>query len=175
MTERTPDTAPPADDTRGTIGMSAQGDWQIRFERHLPHSVARVWQAITEPDQQDRWVPGVRIVAEPGGAVVFDFGGEGGAEGEVLAVDPPTSIEHTWRWPGEPDSVVRWEIQPDGDGAVLVLLHRPVRPEPAVHYSAGWHTMLDSLAVHLDGGDPGALTPDYEQQLVDWYTAQASG
>lgn len=174
MTEPRADAPPRPDDARGTLGMGPDGTWQIRFERHLPHSAERVWAAITDPEQQDRWVPGVRIEARVHGAVAYDFGDEGRVDGEVLAVDPPTSIEHSWRWPGEPDSVVRWEVRPEGDGSVLVLLHRPLRPEPAVDYCAGWHAMLDSLAVHLDGGEPADLTPDYEQ-LTGWYAAQATG
>jgi hypothetical protein len=37
---------------------------------------------------------------------------------------------------------------------VLVLLHRPLRPEPAVDYATGWHAMLDALAAHLNGAVP---------------------
>ena len=65
-------------------------------------------------------------------------------------------------------------VGPDGDGSVLVLLHRPVRPEPAVDYCTGWHVMLDALAVHLDGGDPGAGEPDFAA-LHETYSAAAPG
>lgn len=62
---------------------------------------------------------------------------------------------------------------PDGEGARLVLLHRPLRSEPAIDYSAGWHLMLDALAVHLDGGDP-ATAADFDA-LFATYAAAASG
>lgn len=156
-----PDAPPPADDRRGTFGVDDDGAWQVRFERRLSHRPDRVWQALVDPDQQDRWVPGVRIEAVVGGAVRYDFGDEGVADGVVLAVEPPVALEHTWRWPGEPESTVRWELSPAGDGTVLVLLHRPLRPEPAVDYCIGWHTMLDALAIHLGGGDVAALEPDW--------------
>jgi uncharacterized protein YndB with AHSA1/START domain len=163
-----PDAAPASDDRRGTLGVGPDGAWQIRFERRLPHPPARVWDALVDLDQQDRWVSGVRIHAQVGGRVVFDFDAEGRAEGEVLVVDPPRALEHTWLWPDEPPSTVRWEISPDGDGSRLVLLHRPLRPEPAVDYAAGWHGMLDSLATHLAGGTPGE--PDYAA-LYESYAA----
>jgi uncharacterized protein YndB with AHSA1/START domain len=154
-----PDDSPAVDDRRGTLGVGPDGQWQIRFERRLSHPPQRVWDSLVDVDQQDRWVPGVRIHARVGGPVVFDFAAEGRAEGEVLLVEPPRALEHTWLWPGEPPSTVRWEIAPDGDGSLLVLLHRPLRPEPSVDYAAGWHAMLDALATHLDGGEP--TEPDY--------------
>jgi uncharacterized protein YndB with AHSA1/START domain len=166
--------APPGalDDRRGTLGVGPDGEWQIRFERRLPHPPERVWAALVDGDQQDHWVPGVRIHARVGGPVVFDFDDEGKAEGEVLAVDPGRALEHTWLWPGEPHSTVRWEITPDGEGSLLVLLHRPLRPDPAVDYAAGWHGMLDALAVHLDGEDPPV--PDYSA-LYETYAAARGG
>jgi uncharacterized protein YndB with AHSA1/START domain len=167
-----PDRAPSPNSRRGTLGVDADGSWQIHFERRIPHPPERVWAALVDVDQQDRWVPGVRIHARVGGPVVFDFDAEGRAEGEVLVVDPPRALEHTWLWPGEPPSTVRWEISPDGAGTLLVLRHRPVRPEPAVDYSTGWHVMLDALAIHLDGGDPAAAEPDFAA-LYESYEAAA--
>jgi len=57
-------------------------------------------------------------------------------------------------------------------GTLLVLRHRPVRPEPAVDYSTGWHVMLDALAIQLDGGDPAAAEPDFAA-LYESYEATA--
>jgi hypothetical protein len=51
-----------------------------------------------------------------------------------------------------------------------VLLHRQLRPDPAVDYATGWHAMLDALAVYLDGGDPAE--PDYAG-LYEQYAAAA--
>jgi uncharacterized protein YndB with AHSA1/START domain len=162
----TEDRQPPADDPRGTLGVGEDGQWQIRFQRRLRHSPERVWAALTDPTDQAAWAPGVTIDATEGGAVVFDFGDEGRADGRVLAADPPRVLEHTWLWPGEPESTVRWELSADGDGTLLVLWHRPVREEPAVSYCTGWHAMLDALAVLLDGGDPGGLSPDYDELFM---------
>ena len=157
----TPDQPPVPTDRRGTLGVGTDGQWQIRFERRLQHSPDRVWAALTDPAQQAQWMPGVTIDATVGGKVVFDFGDEGRADGEVLAVEPPTSLEHTWIWPGEPRSVVRWDISADDDHTVLVMLHRELRQAPAVDYTTGWHAMLDAFGTFVDGGDPAALEPDY--------------
>jgi uncharacterized protein YndB with AHSA1/START domain len=155
-------------DTRGSLGLGPDGAWQIRFERRLPHSPTRVWAALTDPEEQRHWLPGVTLTPRVGSPVVYDFDAEGTAEGTVLVVDPGRRLEHTWSWPGEPESRVRWELTPDGTGTLLVLLHRPLRPEPAISYCTGWHAMLDALPVHLDGGDPETLEPDYAA-LYDLY------
>ncbi|QFG26406.1 SRPBCC family protein [Actinomadura sp. WMMB 499] len=138
---------------RGTLTEASDG-WRIRFERRLPHPPERVWRALSDPGQQGAWMPGVRIEPRVGGAVVYDFGDEGRADGEVLAVEQGKLLEHSWTWPDEPRAVVRWELRPDGDGTLLTLLHRPLRVEPARVYCVGWHAMLDALDVVLDGGTP---------------------
>ncbi|NDL57909.1 SRPBCC family protein [Phytoactinopolyspora mesophila] len=166
------DQPPIPGDRRGTLGVGPDGEWQIRFERRLRHAPGRVWAALTDPDQQAQWVPGVTIEATVGGKVVFDFGDEGMAEGEVLAVEPPRALEHTWIWPGEPRSVVRWDISVDGDETVLVMLHRQLRQAPAVDYATGWHAMLDAFGIYLDGGDPAAAEPDYAG-LFEFYSQAA--
>ncbi|MFB4197683.1 SRPBCC domain-containing protein [Streptomyces carpaticus] len=145
------DRAPDPLDRRGTMGMSRDGSWQIRFERRLRHSPRRVWEALADARQRSLWLPGAELHTEPGGRARFDFGEEGAAEGEVLRAEAPHLLEHTWLWPGEPSSVVRWEITPHEEGTAVVLLHRALRPEPAAQYRAGWHHILDSLDTHLDG------------------------
>ncbi|WP_159029968.1 SRPBCC family protein [Streptomyces marincola] len=171
MAETDMDLAPAADDRRGTLGVGQDGAWQIRFERRLAHAPERVWAALAEPEQRARWMPGVTLDAAPGGTARYDFGEEGAAEGRVLVADPPHRLEHTWRWPGEPEAVVRWEITPEGEGSLLVLLHRPLAAEPAVHYCVGWHAMLDGLGAHLAGDTPAE--PDYAA-LAEGYARAAS-
>ena len=54
---------------------------------------------------------------------------------------------------GEPDSAVRFELRPDGDGTILALDHRGLPPGSIAGYGAGWHSHLDSLDAHLAGGE----------------------
>jgi uncharacterized protein YndB with AHSA1/START domain len=152
--------------------MGSSGDFEVRFERRLSQPPSRVWDSLVDPDQQALWVPGVRFEARVGAPVLFDFGDEGRAEGEVLAVDPPQMLEHTWLWPGEPSSTVRWQLDAVDGGTLLVLLHRPLRSEPAVDYCTGWHVMLDALDAYVDGRDPHASVPDFAG-LYEQYAAQS--
>lgn len=160
MTDRQQDMAP--DDGRGSLAPGPDGQGQVLFRRHLRHAPERVWAALSEPAQQAQWVPGVQIDARVGGAVLFDFEEQGRAEGEVLVADAPRVLEHTWLWPDEPPSTVRWELEPDGSGGThLLLRHRPVRRGPAVDYATGWHVMLDALGMHLSGDGLSGWEPDW--------------
>jgi uncharacterized protein YndB with AHSA1/START domain len=37
--------------------LSEGGRYVLRFERHLGHSVERVWRALTEPSELAHWFP----------------------------------------------------------------------------------------------------------------------
>ena len=136
----------------GTI-QPLEGRSLVRFERRYPHSMERVWAALTEPEQLHQWfgegdielelVEGGRFdvvttgPAELVGAMIEFGGGEEALERHdtVLQVDPPRLLEHTF-YGGE--SVVRWELQPDGDGCLLRLTHTMGAPAgPGLPAGAG--------------------------------------
>ena len=46
----------------------------VRFERRYPHSVDRVWQAVTEPEELGHWFPSaVEVDLREGGEMHFTF------------------------------------------------------------------------------------------------------
>ena len=93
----------------------------VRFERRYPHSVDRVWRAVTEPDQLARWFPTtVEADLREGGAMRFTFpGGEmEPMDGAVTVLDPPRRFAFLW---GEEE--LRIELEPDGDGCRLHFTH----------------------------------------------------
>ena len=140
---------------RGTLGVGPDGSFQIQFIRNLARAPEEVWQWLTEPERLERWLPGCRIEAREGGAVIFDFGEEGAATGEVLSLTVPAGgpgrLEHTWVWEGVPTSVVTWQLEPADGGTRLTLVHRELVEEPAREFALGWHMMLDALRLYLDG------------------------
>jgi uncharacterized protein YndB with AHSA1/START domain len=121
-----------------------EGRPALRFERRLPHSVERVWRAVTEPAELARWfvaeVPWTPIAGEE-----FEAGGE---RGRITSLEPPCLI--AWSWGVERYS---FELTADGDGCVLVFTH-VFNPElgPGWQHAAGWETYFNRLEAHLAGG-----------------------
>jgi uncharacterized protein YndB with AHSA1/START domain len=129
--------------------------WQLRFTRHLPHPIDKVWRAVTEPEHLLAWFPTTIDGERAAGAdLTFRFPHEDAPEmkGTMLAWDPPRLMELRW---GD-DDVLRIELAPDADGTRLTLVD--VFPEQgrAARDGAGWHASLDALTGHLQGD----ATPD---------------
>ena len=71
--------------------------------------------------------------------------------GEVLAVDPPNSVEFTWGWHDDKDerghsSTVRFDVKPAGSGAQFTLTHSGLPDdESAGNHNQGWTSSLRKL------------------------------
>jgi uncharacterized protein YndB with AHSA1/START domain len=172
----------------GTVE-NVQGRWVLRFERRLPHPPERVWDALTRPDRIAQWfgdgdidlelVAGGKFEIRTAGppelvdAIIAEVGEQGLVQhNTVLRVEPPAVFEHTF---GDPDSVVRWELTPDGGGSVLRLTHT-APPEFTISEEgprtlAGWHAVLERLAHVLDG-KPGDWRRERWDALRDEYAAR---
>ena len=116
----------------------------LRLTRSLLHSPEKVWGAISEPAQLEKWFVAV-VPWEPRVGETFEAGG---ASGAVTEVDPPRVL--AWTWSVEE---YRFELIPDGEGCVLVFTH-VFNPDygPDWQHAAGWEAYVDRLEVHLDGG-----------------------
>ena len=116
----------------------------LRFERRLAHPVARVWRAVTEPDELAQWFV-APVAWTP--ALGETFEGEG-QSGEIVALEAPTLLRWTWG-----DERYSFELAADGDGCRLVFTH-VFDPSygPAAQHAAGWETYLDRLEALLAGG-----------------------
>ncbi|HEX6115551.1 MAG TPA: SRPBCC family protein [Solirubrobacterales bacterium] len=120
----------------------------LRFERRLPHSVERVWRAVSEPAELSRWfVAPVDWTPEPG--EVFESYGQAG---EITEVEPPRLL--AWTWGGERFA---FELEPDGEGCLLVFMHVFDEREQGANYASGWEIHLSRLDALLAGG---SLTVD---------------
>ena len=129
----------------------------IAFERRLGHPVEAVWAALTDPEGLAVWLGPGTLEPREGGQVSIRTGPadrperQGVMSGRVLTWDPPRVLEHEWVQPGLEISVVRYELEADGDGTILKLTHRRSVAPVATGGRAGWHAYLDRLAAHLDG------------------------
>lgn len=165
------------------------GRWVLRFERRLPHPREKVWDALTRPERM-RWlfgegeieldlVAGGRLEVQTTGppelvdAIIREAGEDALVQHDtVLRVDPPSVFEHTF---GDPDSVVRWELTPHGDGTLLRLTHTEPRAfaigEHGPRDLAGWHSILEQLVDALDG-KPTKWRVERWEALRDEYAAR---
>jgi uncharacterized protein YndB with AHSA1/START domain len=137
----------------GTIDQQ-DGKHVVRFERRFEHPVEEVWEAIATPAGIKGWLGEAQLDLTAGGRVWLRFDKTVGneIEGRVTEVEPPRVLEYTF---GRPDSVLRWELEPEGDSAtVLVLTHTLPTPDQAASALAGWHTLLDMIPAAIDGQDP---------------------
>ena len=116
----------------------------LRLERRLGHPVERVWRAVTEPTELERWFVS-EVPWKPEAGEVFEAAGE---TGRIVTLEPPHVI--VWTWGVERYS---FELTPDGHGCVLVFTH-VFNPDlgPGWQHAAGWETYLDRLDAHLAGG-----------------------
>jgi uncharacterized protein YndB with AHSA1/START domain len=117
----------------------------VRFQRLYDFTPAELWSAITDPDRLARWLALAEVEPGDGGRVRLGFE-DGVTEGRILTWDEPHVLEYEWRFTGEDESVVRFELVPQEFGTLLVLDHRRLGRSAGAGYAAGWHAHLDALA-----------------------------
>jgi uncharacterized protein YndB with AHSA1/START domain len=125
--------------TEGTLE-TIDGRPALRFERSLAHSVERVWRAISEPAELERWFPAAADWTPATGEAY-------GATGEVTEVDAPHRL--AWIFAGERYS---FELAAQQDGCRLIFTHVFDDRALAARTAAGWETYLARLEPHLAGG-----------------------
>ncbi|MFI5525416.1 SRPBCC family protein [Streptomyces platensis] len=138
----------PHSDTLTTAG----GRTALRMERRLAHPPAKVWSAITDPALLGQWFPSeVTVELRPGGAMTFAMPGVSdiAMTGTVTDAEEPRLFAFAW---GEDH--LRWEITPDGDGSLLVLVHTFGDRFGGASFASGWHLCLTALSQLLDGDSP---------------------
>lgn len=114
----------------------------LRFECSLPHSIERVWRAVSMPAELARFFPGAADWTPREGERI-DLGGD--ATLEVTAVEEPHRL--AWTFAGQPQS---FELAAVDDGCRLVFTH-VIDDLPAAQTAAGWETYLSRLKPHLAG------------------------
>lgn len=134
--------------------LRAEGERRgVRFERLYSVPAEELWDALTSPERLARWLAPGSVGNGPDSSVRLDFGQGGLVTGRVLCWEPPSLLELEWRFDGETESVVRFELSPAAEGTLLVLDHRALAAGHATGYSAGWHAHLASLSDQLEGRD----------------------
>lgn len=159
-------------DTNGTMGFVDERAF-TSFERELDASIDRVWDLIASADGLERWLAPATVDLRAGGSVDIDFGEDGLAGGAIIDLVPGSVLEYEWQFPGEPNSVIRFELSDLGDGRTrLSLTHRLLPTDQAPGYGAGWHAHLDHLDAVATDREPGdwmtrfnGLLPVYQRAV----------
>jgi uncharacterized protein YndB with AHSA1/START domain len=122
----------------------------IVMERVYNAPVARVWKALTDRDQMKEWYFNIaEFKAEPG----FEFSFEAGDPNATMYnhlcvvkdVVPERKLSYTWRYEGyEGDSLVTFELFPEGNSTRLKLTHEGLETFPPIasfakkNFVMGW-------------------------------------
>lgn len=137
---------------------------RVDLERRLAFSPQRVWKALTNAKEIAAWMKfPVKMNAEVGGTIFVDFRGRGSMDGVICTFDSPQVFAWVWG-----DSLVRWEIEREGDGVRLRFAHIGMKPELLAGLTSGWQRFLDQLETHLDG----VARPDRFQELERQYAEE---
>ena len=158
----------------GTLVQTGEA-YDLVFERHIARSVDKVWQALTVPERIGDWLTDADVELKVGGLFRLRFPTHDYAmEGRIVELDPPRRI--AWTWPDEkhPDSIVRWELSPDGAGCRLILTQTGLRRPELPDVAAGWHAHLEGLP----GAADGVNTPwraEREREIRKLYAGLAAG
>jgi uncharacterized protein YndB with AHSA1/START domain len=123
----------------------------------------RLWDALIAPEFVKQYFFGVRFdtdwrVGSPWRMVQSD--GEVTDAGEVIALDPPSKLELSWRQEMTPEGRAegygrcRMEVEPAGDAAKLTITHwsevENSRTIKAI--SGGWPQIISNLKSLLETG-----------------------
>ncbi|HUG06405.1 MAG TPA: SRPBCC domain-containing protein [Candidatus Limnocylindria bacterium] len=121
-----------------------------------------VFRLLIDPKEYVRWKGKVaELEPRPGGTYRVDFIEKGLVVGKYVEVVPGRRVVFTWGWDGNEvvppgSSTVEIDLEPDGEGTRLRLVHRGL-PEGAIAtHREGWDFFLPRLTNVAEGRDADA-------------------
>ena len=112
--------------------MNTAAPRSVVVERRMPHSLDKVWRALTQSPLLEDWLMANTFEARVGHRFTFHMapmeGWNGVTDCEVLTVVPHEELSYTWNASGDEAAtglrtVVKWTLAPV-DGAVLVRMEQ---------------------------------------------------
>lgn len=132
--------------------------------------IDEVWAEITKTGSVQRplYNTVLDIELKPGGTLRYRSpdGKRVFVAGEVLEVDPPRKLRHTYIFTMKPDPVteVTWELEEVAEGCRVTITHAGwTEAKDADKHIAGWQEILGLLKSELETGDIPTKT-----KLVYW-------
>ena len=159
--------SPSSDDNQSLASFPVPGE--VSLVRLLPGPIERVWDFITDPEKRARWFCGGSLEQKVGGKFVFAMRHKNLApdetppaeyakvqdpgvtfEGRVLQCEAPRLLVFTF---GGDDSVVTFDLKPEGDKVRLLLTHRASGEDlkEVGSFASGWHIHFSMLIALLEG------------------------
>lgn len=106
---------------------------EFRISQEYPHPAEKLWHALTDPELVQLWTSTGRggrpegFRAEVGNHFRFVGkpvpGWNGIVDCEVLAVESPVMLRHSWKGDERDPSIVTWRIDPTAEGSRLTYDH----------------------------------------------------
>jgi uncharacterized protein YndB with AHSA1/START domain len=131
------------------------------YEVEIATTPARLWKALTDAQETRKywygalsvsdWKVGSRWTSESEHGEVY-------LEGEILELDPPRRLVHTFHVVHEPaaaaedPSRIEFEIKPIGDRCRLTVTQTGRGPATIEYTSGGWETIFAGLKELLETG-----------------------
>jgi uncharacterized protein YndB with AHSA1/START domain len=140
--------------------------WTLILARELRHAPAKVWEALTDPEQLREWAP-FDADRNLGSAGPVKFSVVGAptpqvSETIIKRAEAPKLLEYNWG-----DNEMRWELEPLDGGTRLTLWHNIGRKFVAMG-AAGWHICFDVLDRLLDGHPIGRIVAGDAMKFEGW-------
>lgn len=130
----------------------------ITKEHVFPHSIDKVWNAISKQEEISTWFIKADFQPEQGYAYTFKSEGENCTEitGVVKEADPYTLI-YTWVVQDtQIETLVKWKLQESAEGTRLYLEHSGIAGYPGdtavklfQSFDGGWDNCVIELSKYL--------------------------
>ena len=125
-------------------------------------SPGRVWNALIDPARTARYWGHHNVSTwRTGERWEHRRVTDGAAEtvGEVLEIDPPRRLAHSWARAGEEHdasrvSRVTFDLEPVGERVKVTVTHEGLPEDQIAVIGAGWPFVLSSLTAYLETGRP---------------------
>ena len=144
------------------------GKRDLTYVEYLAATPEKVWQVLTDPEQQPHFFYGTSVKSDYKPGEKFQFRSPDGGlaiDGELVATEPARKLVHTWQFAYDPAvaaegyGTITWELEPAGDACRLSTRHE--LPEGATgsegQATAGWPMILSQLKTLVETGRPLVL------------------
>ena len=118
----------------------------------------RVFQALTERDDMERWfVQKAEVDLRPGGAIRFEWAPDAVEIGKILVLEPSHRLSYSWEALSPSPTTITFELTAENDGTRLHLIHTGIgEGEDWENYytalDSGWNMHLKNLTAWLETG-----------------------